>query len=102
MKKVWLIIFLLLAVAVLSCGCTTPVSTGNTVQGSGTVVYIDLEGGFFGIVADNGERYLPLNLPPELQKDDIRVVFDGVIREDMFTIRQWGIPLDITTIHMEA
>ena len=48
------------------------------------------------------ERYLPLNLPEEYQENGISVVFEGVIREDMYTIQQWGTPLDITMIQEKS
>ncbi|VAX34664.1 hypothetical protein MNBD_NITROSPIRAE03-1102, partial [hydrothermal vent metagenome] len=33
------------------------------------VKWIPLEGGFYGLVAKDGRRFLPLNLPPEFRHD---------------------------------
>lgn len=33
----------------------------DAVRGTGMIRYIDLEGGFYGIIADNGKNYLPEN-----------------------------------------
>jgi hypothetical protein len=97
------IVFAFVSVAfLLACGCTTSVENPNEVSGAGTVVYIDLEGGFYGIIASDGSEYLPLNLPVQYQENGISVVFEGVIREDMYTIQQWGTPLDITTIQEKS
>ncbi len=36
----------------------------------GNVVYLDLEGGFWGIIANNGKKFVPINaLPSEFQSD---------------------------------
>jgi len=42
-------------------------------QVTGTVRYLDLEGGFYGIVTDDGAKLDPVNLPEELQKDGLRI-----------------------------
>lgn len=83
--------------AVCICGCLGEPEP-PTVSGAGTVQYIDLEGGFYGIVADDGTQYLPLNLPEEFSENNLTVEFDAVIREDVATIQQWGIPIEITAI----
>lgn len=70
------------------------------VEGVGTVVFVELEGGFYGIVADDGARYDPLNLPSGFQKDGLRVRFRARILEDAATIHMWGRPIEI--LHIEA
>lgn len=69
-----------------------------SVSGAGTVQFIDLEGGFYGIVADDGTQYLPLNLPAEFSEDGLAIEFTGYLREDVATIQQWGTPLELTEI----
>ena len=88
MKPIAIIVSFASIAFILACGCTMPAENPNEVSGSGTVVYIDLEGGFYGIVSEDGKEYLPLNLPPQYQENGISVVFEGVIREDMYTIQQ--------------
>ena len=88
-----------LGAAVLACGCTGDEPTDpNAVSSSGTVVYKDLEGGFYGIIADDGTPYLPLNLPDEFAQDNLSVTFTGVVKTDVMTIQQWGTPLELTEI----
>ncbi|MHA2049205.1 MAG: hypothetical protein ACW986_06295 [Promethearchaeota archaeon] len=59
-------------------------------SGTGTVVFLSLEGGFYGIIADNNERYDPTNLADHFQIDGLRVQF--VVRElrGVGSIHMWG------------
>ena len=70
----------------------------DLVSQTGTVRFIDLEGGFYGIVADNGEHYDPMNLGQEFQKDGLRVRFQAKIRQDIASIRMWGKIVEIIRI----
>lgn len=65
---------------------------------TGTVRYVALEGGFFGIIADNGRRYNPVNLPREYAKDGLRIAFQAVASEDTVSIHMWGTLVKITKI----
>ena len=56
----------------------------------GTVRYFDFEGGFYGIVTENGGKYLPLNLDSKYKKDGTILKFTGAKAEDMMSIQQWG------------
>ncbi|WP_342676535.1 hypothetical protein [Methanofollis sp. UBA420] len=100
----------LLCGAVLIGGCTgtdsgkelneTPDRTMNETPIAtitGTVTYIDLEGGFYGIVADDGTRYLPLDLDPAFEQDNLSVTFT-VEKVDVATIQQWGTPVKVISI----
>ena len=42
---------------------------------TGTIKYVAIEGGFFGIYGDNGKRYRPVNLSREYRKDGLHVAF---------------------------
>jgi hypothetical protein len=98
----------LLCGAMLLAGCTgtdsgkelneTPDGTPTAaITGTGTVTYIDLEGGFYGIVADDGMRYLPLDLDPAFKEDNLSVRFT-VEKADVATIQQWGTPVKVISI----
>lgn len=63
---------------------------GEAVMLQGTVRYLHMEGGFWGIVADNGQHILPKNLPQEYRKDGIRLSFSAQEITGMMTIQQWG------------
>ncbi|WP_153015940.1 hypothetical protein [Methanofollis ethanolicus] len=107
-----LVLIALLCGAVLIGGCTgtdsnkelneTPDRTMNetptaAITGTGTVTYIDLEGGFYGIVADDGMRYLPMDLDPAFEQDNLSVTFT-VEKVDVVTIQQWGTPVKVISI----
>jgi Heat shock protein len=67
-------------------------------EATGTVTYFDIEGGFFGIVTNDQEQYLPLNLPPEFEQDSLKVSFTAVADPDVMTIQMWGTPVRILSI----
>lgn len=64
----------------------------------GTVTYIQLEGGFYGIKGDDGESYMPLNLKEEFKEDGLRVVFTVKERRDVMTITMWGKNVQLLSI----
>ena len=70
----------------------------DTIKGTGTVKYIDLEGGFYGIITDKGEKLNPLNLPDEYKIDGLRVKFKARILRNVTTTQMWGTPVEIIEI----
>jgi hypothetical protein len=65
---------------------------------TGTVRYLDVEGGFYGIVGDDGTKLDPVNLPEEFRKDGLRIRVRVVRIQDMVTLRLWGTPVRIVQI----
>jgi inhibitor of cysteine peptidase len=65
---------------------------------AGTITYIDLEGGFYGIAGDDGNEYLPLNLDQQYHTDGLRVAFEYEPGKDIATIQMWGTPVNLTFI----
>ncbi|PCK08637.1 MAG: hypothetical protein COA42_08160 [Alteromonadaceae bacterium] len=47
----------------------------------GQVRWIDEDGGFFAIIGDNGQAYVPSELPPAFQADGLEVSFQAVESE---------------------
>ncbi len=66
----------------------------------GTIQYIGLEGGFYGIVTDKGEKLLPMNLDKKYMKQGTVINFSGNYVKDMMTIQQWGTPFKINDVHL--
>jgi len=64
----------------------------------GTIQYIDLEGGFYGIVDDNGNKYDPVNLQDEFQEDGLRVKFSFKVLTDTASTHMWGTLIELTDI----
>ncbi len=70
----------------------------RSVTGSGTVRYQNIEGGFYGIVSDSGEKFVPGDLGAEFRQDGLRITFAGTTPVETATIYMWGAPLEITSI----
>ncbi|WP_083608763.1 DUF333 domain-containing protein [Methanoculleus chikugoensis] len=97
----YLVIFSVLLGAVIACGCIAAggeETAADRVSGNGTIAFVDLEGGFYGIVADDGERYLPADLPQEFRADGLRVRFVVDLVDETATIQQWGTPVEVVEI----
>lgn len=57
---------------------------------TGTVVYQDLEGGFWGIIGDDNQQYRPVDeLPASVQIDGRRVEVD-LEPANVVSITMWG------------
>ena len=56
----------------------------------GKIVYVDLEGGFYAIIAYDGSRYNPVNLPEKFQKDGLHIRFSGSPERKAASIQMWG------------
>jgi len=65
-----------------------------------TVKYMNLEGGFFGLVSKEGKHWLPMNLKKEFHQDGAVINVSGSAVEGMMTIQQWGKPFSITHIEL--
>lgn len=69
----------------------------SIIQATGTVRYVDLEGGFYGLVDEAGTKYDPRTLPERLRVDGLSVRF-RVVEEDVMTTRMWGSPVKVLSI----
>ena len=67
---------------------------------TGTVVFKSIEGGFYAIDGDSGEKYNPINLPKEFQKDGLHVKVSARPAEGM-SIRMYGHLIEIIGIAAE-
>lgn len=97
-KRLFLgILVVSVVVSLLGCGISL---TDNQplMEIVGTVRWVELEGGFFGIVADDNTRYEPLNLPEAYQQDGLRVRLSARIRNDYASIFMWGTIIEILDI----
>ena len=63
---------------------------GTEVRIIGIVTHVALEGGFFAIRGDDGVTYDPTNLPPEFQKDGLKIEAEARRRDDIMGIHQVG------------
>jgi hypothetical protein len=71
---------------------------GQPIKTSGTIKHQGLEGGFWGIVGDDGQNYDPQNLAAEFQKEDLRVSFEAETKPDAASFHMWGTIVEIKSI----
>lgn len=99
MKKCLLIIciFILLVFSYTN-GCIEQIFK----YGTGTIVYNDFEGGFYGIIADDGFGFFrnldPINLPDEFKEEDLRVRFKVGMLYGQVSFHMWGISVKLLEI----
>jgi hypothetical protein len=70
----------------------------DILSGTGTINHIDLEGGFYGLIADDGRKYLPKDLAREFKVNGLRVRFQVKILTGVVTIYMWGTPVEVLSI----
>ena len=92
MKKVISFIFLL-----ITCiSCINDTDEAGFV--SGTVKYISLEGGFYGINGDNNENYDPINLPAGFKVDGLKIKFKYKICDEQASFHMWGTLIELKIV----
>ena len=88
----------LVLLALLCQSCMT--DSGENFVGTGTIVYLSFEGGFYGIKGDDGKSYDPMNLPVEFRKEGMRVRFEAKELGNRASFHMWGIIVEI--VHIQA
>ncbi|MEM1127206.1 MAG: hypothetical protein AAGI71_11190 [Bacteroidota bacterium] len=69
---------------------------------SGTLRYQDLEGGFWGLIGDDGQRYRPVDpLPDAFQQDGLRVDVEAE-PVTLLSIAMWGRSVRLHAIRPHA
>jgi hypothetical protein len=77
----------------------TPISQQNNEQmTTGTILHIPIEGGFYGLLADDGTKYDPTNLPEEYKQNGLRVKFQVNQKKGVASIHMWGTIVEIVKI----
>jgi hypothetical protein len=109
MKTSRIILFLSLSAAniaaISGCDTTGPGKSSShafiqtkPVSVAGTVVFRDKDGGFYGILADNGGQYEPANLDARFQNDGMRITLAGKLDTSRVGMHHWGNPIDLATV----
>ena len=98
MKKMFVIILIILFLSVVLSGCLEKYKIEDT----GTIVFNDFEGGFYGIISDEfheGEnKFDPINLPSEFKQDGLRVKFKAFVAFGQYSYHMWGTIIRIIEI----
>ncbi len=96
-KRNWLI-FLLAALALIGISMLTfgQAKASNNIEViSGTVRYVGEEGGFWGVVGDDGKRYEPIHMPTELRRNGLKIELTATVFKNHYSIRTWGILIEV-------
>jgi hypothetical protein len=94
-SRLSLLVWLLVGAA--ACGPSDPSSVEAEIQTDATIRWQEIEGGFFGIVADDGSRYDPINLSAVFRQDGLRVRIEATPTNGP-SIHMWGTPIEILSI----
>ncbi|MCX6168579.1 MAG: hypothetical protein NTX65_04515 [Ignavibacteriales bacterium] len=89
-------IFILVFCFTLISFCSATESESNYTIG--TVKFLSFEGGFYGIVTDDGKSLDPLNLSKEFQTDGKRILFKYIEKKEMASFHMWGKIIEIIEI----
>ncbi|AXR06117.1 hypothetical protein [Salinimonas sediminis] len=65
---------------------------------TGTIVYKNLEGGFFAFISADGGHYTLRNLAAEYKKDGLKIAVTGHVRTDIMTYTQFGEVFEVTQV----
>lgn len=79
---------------------TSPPAAGEekVLQFNGKIVHVPIEGGFFGIVADDGRKFDPRNLPEAFRRDGTPVRVTARPLKGVVGFHMWGEIVEIERI----
>ncbi len=81
----------------LACSSSATSVKSNELT-DGRVIYVALEGGFYGIETEKEGHLFPLNLDPAYRKDGLKIRFSYRIVKNAVTAVMWGTPVEIIYI----
>jgi len=70
----------------------------GTFEITGTVVYKNLEGGFFAIDGDDGKKYDPISLPENLRRHGLKVKVTARLKPDAVSFHMYGPIIEVVNI----
>ena len=65
---------------------------------TGQVYYENIEGGFYGIIGDDGIKYQPTNLPRKFKKEGLSLKFDAKMKDGLVSAFQWGTIVELSNV----
>lgn len=65
---------------------------------NGIVTYVPVSGGFWGLLAENGRRFRPVNEIPEEFQEEGLPIHAKVDAIDVFSIFMWGTDVEVKEI----
>ena len=86
------------AAGVADSGNAAAARAGDEINVQGTVEFVGVEGGFWGVIGADGKRYDLVNLPKEFQQQGLGVKFTGRLRPDQISFHMWGVVVEIISV----
>ena len=74
------------------------ISKPETITILGFIKYVELEGGFFGIMTEDGNKYFPEYLEQDFKQDGLGVRVQAKPQEQILGIQMWGTPIEVIKI----
>ena len=96
-----------MATMVLVASSCSPGSSGEALitddDGTtiGIVSYVDLEGGFYGIITEKGVQHNPVNLHVDFRVDGLRISYKYKTLRNVASIQMWGTSVEILEVRKQ-
>ncbi len=68
---------------------------------SGTIQFLDIEGGVWVLTLPSGQHYALFRAPKELLQEGLEVTIQGQLKEDMVTVAQVGPVLEVKSFRRQ-
>lgn len=98
-SKKWILLatFGAMFIVVGSIGLIMKSQSDGFVHGTGTVQHVSAEGGFYGIVGDDGKSYDPIDMPQAFKVNGLRIRFTARMT-DYLSFHMWGYVVELISI----
>ena len=93
-----LLVVVVLVIGLAACRGSRNYSGDSSFEATGTVEYVELEGGFYGIVTDDGRRLDPIDLADEFKVDGLRIRVRARPATGRLGTHMWGTMVEIAEI----
>jgi hypothetical protein len=104
MKRAGIILSFLILLSLLACKgdeSTSGAEKEEVITMTGVVKYVNVEGGCWKIVGDDGNDFEPSNLPKAFMINDLPVDLEIMWQADFASVCQVGIPIVIVSISQQ-
>lgn len=104
--KHFIVIILLLTLLIISgCGSAAKLSgiqtqSNNDKEINGTVNYYELEGGFWGLTAPDGQKYLLLSNDNYTENSEYTIT--GEPHPERISFQMWGTPFEVASVRISS
>ncbi len=77
---------------------SSPTASADSFEIVGTIIYKNMEGGFYAIDGDSGDKYDPISIPEAFRKDGLRVKVTARQRVDVTSFHMYGTIIEVVNI----